>query len=505
MEKPETKLEAERWKDVASKLLENRDLLGSKRFAKRAQDLCPQVDGVDQIISIIDVLLAAEKRINNHFDWYAILQLDCRSNDLEAIRRQYRKLCLLLHPDKNKSVFADNAFKLVCDAWAFLSDSSKKFLYDKEYNLCKKFDPIVLRHNQPKPPPAKAAAPPPPPPPPQQMPQQTQTQTPVRRSVREKRKTAKSFSAEVMAEMEDTTTTQDDNNVQDQAQNGNAAQAQAQAPSRLSTFWTTCPYCYHLYEYPGVYKDCCLRCQNCRRGFHAVVVASPPPAVGPERDMYYCCWAFFPIGYTTPGNVGKNSNWTPFTEMFAVPSQPGEVETEDRMASRNDSLREDDLVDNRSGKKGRTENLSNKIMKEKNFTSSQAELVKEGSGNVGTSKDVQGGSGANTVDSQKTLRVKTTARKSIIKPKPNNQIPTEVQNKSVGGKSNPDWVGMDLNLELRPETEEPYIADGVGGIEIGSIDKEATEGIGFFEGLDDILGNLPILSVPGAQKPGNAR
>ncbi|PIA56332.1 hypothetical protein AQUCO_00700573v1 [Aquilegia coerulea] len=502
MEKTEAKLEAERWKDVADKLLENRDLLGSKRFAKRAQDLYQQVDGVDQIMAIIDVLLASEKRINNHFDWYAILQLDCRSNDLELIRRQYRKLCLLLHPDKNKSAFADNAFKLVCDAWAFLSDSSKKSLYDNEFNLFKKFDPIVLRQqNQPPPPqPAKAKAAPPsqPPPRPPQPPQQTQT--PVRRSAREKRKTGKSFSAEAMAEMEDTTATQNE------AQNGNAAQAQGSAPSRLSTFWTTCPYCYYLYEYPGVYEDCCLRCQNCRRGFHAVVVASPPPAVGPEKDMYYCCWAFFPIGYTTPGNVGKNSNWTPFTEMFAVPSQPGEVETEDRMASRNDSVREDDLVDSHSGKKGRTENVRNNVMKERSFASSQAEMVKEGSGNTYKTTNVatESGSAPSNEEPQKTLRVKTTARKSI-RPKPNNQIPTEVQNKAVGAKSNPDWVGMDLNLELRPETEEPYNADGGGGIEIGSIDKEATEGIGFFEGLDDILGNLPILSVPGVQKSGNAK
>ncbi|XWS68233.1 hypothetical protein CRYUN_Cryun04dG0072900 [Craigia yunnanensis] len=52
------------------------------------------------------------------------------------------------------------------------------------------------------------------------------------------------------------------------------------------TFWTACPYCYVLYEYPKVYEDYTLRCQtkNCKRAFHAVVIPSPPVN---GKDTYF--------------------------------------------------------------------------------------------------------------------------------------------------------------------------------------------------------------------------
>ncbi|KAK9994659.1 hypothetical protein SO802_024362, partial [Lithocarpus litseifolius] len=87
-------------------------------FAILAQETEPLLDGSNQILAVTDVLLAAEKRMNNHHDWYSILQLDRRSDDQELIKKQYRRLVLLLHPDKNKFPLADQAFKLVADAWA---------------------------------------------------------------------------------------------------------------------------------------------------------------------------------------------------------------------------------------------------------------------------------------------------------------------------------------------------------------------------------------------------
>ncbi|KAF9603909.1 hypothetical protein IFM89_038819 [Coptis chinensis] len=482
------KPEAERWIEVSGKLLEAKDLLGSQRFAKRAQETDPNIDGAEQILTIVDVLLAGEKRINNHFDWYAILQLDHTKSsnyDLDIVKRQYRRLALLLHPDKSRYSFSDHAFKLVCDAWAFLSDLSKKSLYDNELKLYKKFDPIVLKSAAPKKPPSKP------------QPQES----PVRRSAREKRKTVRADEGadEEVEEVE--------------GQNGKVRNeglpSQGVGASRLSSFWTVCPYCYHLYEYPRVYEECCLRCQNCRRGFHAAVVPTPPPAVGPGKDMYYCCWAFFPIGFTAQDNLGKGSSWTPFSSMFPVPpSQPGEAEKGNNTSSSSDSGEEADLVDDRGGKKGKTENV------QKN-----------------TSTSFQVGTGGNNVEPQTTVRIKTTARKSIpprniqpnsqtvvapqstvkikttarksVLPRPNNRTVATPQNKANVGRSDSQWLGMDLNLEVQAEVEEPKRASVVEGVEIGSIDAEATEGIGFFEGLDDILGNLPLLSVPGAQKEEN--
>ncbi|MBA0570176.1 hypothetical protein Golob_003860 [Gossypium lobatum] len=66
-----------------------------------------------------------------------------------------------------------------------------------------------------------------------------------------------------------------------------------------STFWTVCPYCYHMYEYEKKYEDCCLVCQTCRKGFHGLAVAAPPEHVlmnGEVRE-YYWGYGFFPLGY----------------------------------------------------------------------------------------------------------------------------------------------------------------------------------------------------------------
>ena len=52
-----------------------------------AQETEPLLDGSDQILAVTDVLLVAEKRMNNHHDWYSILQLDRWSDDQELIKK----------------------------------------------------------------------------------------------------------------------------------------------------------------------------------------------------------------------------------------------------------------------------------------------------------------------------------------------------------------------------------------------------------------------------------
>ncbi|EFJ21273.1 hypothetical protein SELMODRAFT_72972, partial [Selaginella moellendorffii] len=66
--------------------------------------------------------------IGDH-DWYAILRLDPRADDA-TIRTQYKKMALVLHPDKNRMNGAEEAFKLVNEAWTLLSDKNKKMIYD---------------------------------------------------------------------------------------------------------------------------------------------------------------------------------------------------------------------------------------------------------------------------------------------------------------------------------------------------------------------------------------
>ncbi|KAJ0087010.1 hypothetical protein Patl1_08650 [Pistacia atlantica] len=226
MEQNSNRAEAERLLGVAEKLLSQGDFNGSKEFAILAQETEPLLEGSDQILAVADVLLVADKRINNHHDWYSILQIDRRSDDQDLIKKQFRRLALLLHPDKNKYPFADRAFKLVADAWAVLSDTRKKSPYDHELILFTKVD-------------------------------------------------------------------------------------LTNSDSTHHAFWTTCPYCYILYEYPKVYENCCLRCQNCQRGFHAVLIPKLPPLV-PGKEAYYCCWGFFPMGYS----ACESGKWCGDTSIY---------------------------------------------------------------------------------------------------------------------------------------------------------------------------------------------
>ncbi|KAG2314976.1 hypothetical protein Bca52824_018098 [Brassica carinata] len=86
------------------------------------------------MLSTFHVFLAAETRVNGEVDWYGILDADPR-DDNETLKKKYRKLALMLHPDKNSSVGADGAFKHVSEAWKFLSDKDKRAAYDRKKSL----------------------------------------------------------------------------------------------------------------------------------------------------------------------------------------------------------------------------------------------------------------------------------------------------------------------------------------------------------------------------------
>jgi len=63
-------------------------------------------------------------------DYYEVLGVskDTQLNDLKS---QYRKLALKFHPDRNKSSEAAEHFKEISEAYAVLSDTKKRSLYDQ--------------------------------------------------------------------------------------------------------------------------------------------------------------------------------------------------------------------------------------------------------------------------------------------------------------------------------------------------------------------------------------
>jgi len=62
-------------------------------------------------------------------DYYEVLGLQKNASQTE-IKSQYRKLALKFHPDRNKSPDAAEHFKEISEAYAVLSDSEKRKIYD---------------------------------------------------------------------------------------------------------------------------------------------------------------------------------------------------------------------------------------------------------------------------------------------------------------------------------------------------------------------------------------
>ncbi|KAL0873772.1 hypothetical protein Bca101_023477 [Brassica carinata] len=127
--------EAIRAMDIAKRKVTENDYSGAKTFAVKAQNLYPQLDGLKQVLMLIDVYISAGNKINGgEPDWYGVLGVDPLADD-GAVKKQYRKLALLLHPDKNKCEGAEGAFKLISEAWSLLSDKVKRIAFDQKRRM----------------------------------------------------------------------------------------------------------------------------------------------------------------------------------------------------------------------------------------------------------------------------------------------------------------------------------------------------------------------------------
>ncbi|PWA54790.1 DNAJ heat shock N-terminal domain-containing protein [Artemisia annua] len=130
---PNTIEEALRAKENAEKLFIMKDFTGAKQFAIRAQMLCPQLDGIAQMAATFEIFASIGTNSNHEVDLYSVFGLD-PSADKSVIKKRYKKMAVLLHPDKNKTIGADEAFRLVSEAWAILSDNAKRNSYDAKRN-----------------------------------------------------------------------------------------------------------------------------------------------------------------------------------------------------------------------------------------------------------------------------------------------------------------------------------------------------------------------------------
>lgn len=225
------KEEAIRAREIAERKLAEKDFVGAKKFSLKAQSLFPRLEGIPQILTILEVYFASENKVNGETDWYGVLGVNPFADD-EAIRKQYRMLALLLHPDKNKSIGADGAFKLLSEAWSLLSDKSKRSAYNQR-RFSKGIQRNILMRSGAAPPPQNANG---------------FHNVP-------KRATSSSKVAQNTARVQ--------------------LSSVARSQPRTDTFWTLCRKCRMHYEYLRVYLNHTLQCPNCHEPFHACETAPP--------------------------------------------------------------------------------------------------------------------------------------------------------------------------------------------------------------------------------------
>ncbi|KAJ3675782.1 hypothetical protein LUZ60_004824 [Juncus effusus] len=205
------KEEAQKALQIAERKFFSHDLKSAKKLAIKAQTLFPSLE-TSQLISTLDVYLSSENRYGNESDWYGILNLPPFSDE-ETVKKQYRKLALHLHPDKNKSFGAEGAFKLISQAWSVLSDTNSKTKYD-----------VKRKKNE-----------------------NNNNNTAISSSsVKTKRK--------------------------NKTKTGTGT---GTIRTGVDTFWTSCNRCRMQYEYLRVYLNHNLLCPNCHNAFMAVETGFP--------------------------------------------------------------------------------------------------------------------------------------------------------------------------------------------------------------------------------------
>ena len=119
-------------KAVAEEKYKQSKLKSALKYARKALRLSPDLDGVSEMITAFKILRVGGKRsgAGDSPDWYKILQVEPFSH-INSIKKQYKKLALVLHPDKNPFVASEEAFKLIGEAFRCLSDKIRR----KEYDL----------------------------------------------------------------------------------------------------------------------------------------------------------------------------------------------------------------------------------------------------------------------------------------------------------------------------------------------------------------------------------
>ncbi|XP_073125183.1 uncharacterized protein [Henckelia pumila] len=132
-----------RLKTLAEQKYATNNIQSALKYAKRAHKLEPSLEGLSEMITAFKIICTAatpifpattESTSGLPPDYYRILQLE-RFSHINAIKKQYKKLALTLHPDKNPLPASEEAFKFVGEAVRVLSDKIRRKEYDMRLRI----------------------------------------------------------------------------------------------------------------------------------------------------------------------------------------------------------------------------------------------------------------------------------------------------------------------------------------------------------------------------------
>ncbi|KAL6861833.1 hypothetical protein ACP4OV_017533 [Aristida adscensionis] len=253
-------------KSIAEKRLMENNFAEAKRFASQAKSRQPDLQGIDQLIVTIDMHIAEQRKTN----WREIFSVK-ESVDLTTLKKRYRTMSLLLHPDKNKSVGANDAFRIVKDAY--------------ETGLAE----LLKKNNDQIRSPSEAS---------QQNTSKATTSNPATRS--EDVNFAANASSSKPIPKQQTTgaagnvssdpTPSSNSGVQKPKSSSCTPNSKGKGNKQKSggsnnppkfrhllhrTFWTSCNNCNGKFEYPRVYRNHKIKCHMCHELFSATEIPAP--------------------------------------------------------------------------------------------------------------------------------------------------------------------------------------------------------------------------------------
>ncbi|KAL6570897.1 hypothetical protein OROGR_000447 [Orobanche gracilis] len=343
--------EALRAKEIAERKFVAKDIKGAKKFALKARKIYPELEGISQLLMTLEVYMSAEDdKRHGESNWYNVLGVTPLADE-DTIRFQYRKLAVLLHPDKNRSIGAKGAFQLVSQAWGLISDKSKRLAYDQRYQGV-----FQLR-------------------------KETTKEGPSGNGFCNFSNTADS---QTKAQKGNNNSNNDNNN--NNISNNISKKNPTSVPNpshkkERRIFWTVCTRCLMQYEYLRMYCNHNLLCPNCHEAYFAIEIGRPPTKISKATSRK---------GQKGSDATRNNFEWVPFSESTGAQSADQAASTVQQAYEKVNRERQKTQAAARKEEVFRRKNLASKRPADSLGHSDFAKRRKEVESQVNTSCSVRG-------------------------------------------------------------------------------------------------------------------